>query len=118
MTPMDFIYLNVPGLLRRYTNPSPNWHDIVCAHSNTQLRIFQQNSLINPNADALKVPINEAVVRFSDLTAVGQAFVKSGAIERWLSACDRKQSVDAYRDGASLQRRFDKFLYELEGGKS
>jgi hypothetical protein len=107
---LDYISLNVPRLLSHFVNPTPDWHAKVVALATTQLRLFHKHSLIRHDAEALRLPIEKAVVRFSDYTPEGQAFVRSGAVEKWLTACDRKGSVEAYEDPALLERRIRAFL--------
>lgn len=110
MSDLDYISLNVPGLLARFVNPSPDWRAKVVALSTTQLGVFQKYGLIRHDAEALRMPIEKAVVRFSDYTPEGQALVRSGAVEKWLKACDRKGSVEAYADPALLERRVRAFI--------
>jgi hypothetical protein len=105
----DFVYLNVPGLLARYSNPSTDWHRKVKALARTQLAFFVANGLVYPTLAALSGPIESAVVKFSDFTPEGQAFIKSQAVERWLAACDRKGTIDAYQDSSGLASRLSKF---------
>ena len=110
MNDLDYVSLNVPRLLAHFVNPTPDWHAKVVALASTQLRLFQKHSLIRHDAEALRMPIEKAVVRFSDYTPEGQAFVQSGAVEKWLTACDRKGSVEAYEDPALLEKRIRAFL--------
>lgn len=109
-TPDDYISLNVPGLLGRYVNPSETWHSTVQAFAETQLRLFRQYGLINESAPALAVPVSEAVVRFSDYTSNGKAFVRTGAVDKWLASCDRKRDISSYSDTKPLERRIKAFL--------
>ena len=99
----DSIDLNVPGLMGRYSNPSSTWRNIVRALATTQMKLFRQYGLIKESAPALLVCIEEAVVGFSDYTAAGQAFVKSGEVDKWLRSCDRKGNLP-------LERRIVRFL--------
>jgi len=105
----DFIYLDVPGLLRRYGSESPDWRAVLLAFTTTELTVFIENGLLEQGAQALRVPIEEVEVRFSDFTAEGQAFIMTGAVEKWLAACDRKKTLAAYQDKASLEKRLTKF---------
>jgi hypothetical protein len=105
----DFIYLNVPGLLHRYGSQSSDWRSVILAHTKTQLTAFVRNGLIKDSAQALRVPHEDAVVRFSDFTPEGQAFLKTGAVDKWLAACDRKKVLAAYEDIAALEKRLEKF---------
>ena len=110
MSDLDYISLNVPGLLARYVNPSPDWRAKVMAFSKTQLDLFRKHKLIREDAEALHTPVEQVVVRFSDYTPEGQAFVRSGAVDKWLAACDRKGSLQAYEDSAPLERRIREFF--------
>lgn len=110
MSDLDYISLNVPGLLARYVNPSPDWRAKVVALSKTQLDLFRKHNLIRHDADALRAGVEQAVVRFSDYTPEGQAFVRTGAVDKWLAACDRKGSLQAYEDPMPLERRICAFL--------
>ena len=104
----DFIDLNVPGLLKRNNRPA-EWPEVVRAFARTQLDVLRDNNMLRKDAPALQVPIDEAVVRFSDYTPEGQIFVKSGALDRWLSGCDKTNTLSAYQDHARLQKYVDKF---------
>lgn len=110
MSNLDFKDLNVPGLLGRYSNPSSQWRATVLALARTQLELFQKHGLIKKDAAALRVPLENAVVMFSDYTPQGQAFLRSGAVDKWLASCDRKGTLSAYEDPAPLERRILKFL--------
>src|SRR5690348_203288 len=109
MKETDFIDLNVPGLLARYSNPAPDWKQIVLAFSSTQIEFFRQNGLLKRDAAVLSVPINEAVIHFSDYTEEGQRFLRSGAVDKWLAACDKNGTIAAYRDSSGLDRRLKEF---------
>lgn len=106
----DYISLNVPGLLTRFSNPTPEWRAKVLAFAATQLSTFEEHGLISAGAEALRVPIENAVVRFSDYTALGQQFVKTGAVDKWLASCDRKGEMSAYSDPVPLAKRIKAFL--------
>jgi hypothetical protein len=110
MNTADYVSLNVPGLLAHYSNPSPEWRAIVLAWSETQLAVFEKHGLIKKDAAVLRQPLEERVVKFSDYTPSGQAFVQTGAVDKWLAACDKRGSVSAYKDSASLEKRVLKFL--------
>jgi hypothetical protein len=110
----DYIDLNVPGLLARYSNPSPDWHQKVCALARTQLDVFKKHGLLKDTAPALVASLETVVVRFSDYTSTGQDFVKSGARDRWLSSCDRDGRIAAYEDCKRLEKRVTSFLASHE----
>jgi len=110
MRTADYVSLNVPRLLARYSNPTPEWRAKVLAWSKTQLAVFQKHDLIKNDAAVLREPLEKRVVKFSDYTPSGQAFVRTGAVDKWLAACDKRGSVSAYEDSASLEKRVLKFL--------
>jgi hypothetical protein len=106
----DYISLNVPGLLAHFSNPAPDWRAKILAAARTQIDVLQAHEMIRSDAAALVVPVEEAVIRFSDYTPLGQAFVLSGELERWLRGCDRAGRLAAYEDRGRLERRVQKFL--------
>ena len=110
MQKKDYISLNVPGLLAHFSNPAPDWRATILAMARTQIDVLQAHGMITSDAAALSVPLEDAVIRFSDYTPVGQAFVLSGELERWLRGCDRAGRLTAYEDLGRLERRVQKFL--------
>ena len=110
MTRPDYISLNVPGLLQRYANPTEQWRQKILALTGTQLEMLKKYALIQSSASALRVPLDQVVIRFSDYTELGQEFVLTGAIDKWMAACDRKNTLAAYEDTAALEKRIVSFL--------
>ena len=110
MSSDDFIFLNVPALLARYSEPSPEWRAKVLALAQTQIELFKKHGLIKEHASALRAPLDKAIMMFSDYTPPGQAVIRSGAVDKWLASCDRKGSLSAYEDPAPLEKRILKFL--------
>lgn len=106
----DYISLNVPRLLAHYSNPPPDWRATILAAARTQIEVLKAHGMIKLGAAALSVPLEDAVIRLSDYTPVGQVFVLSGELERWLGACDRAGRLAAYEDRGRLERRVRKFL--------
>lgn len=106
----DFIALNVPRLLARYSNPSSDWRPTVLALARTQIDVMRANEMISPNAAALSEPVENAVLMFSDLTPLGQEFLMTGETDRWLAACDRAGNLAAYEDHRRLEKRVRRFL--------
>jgi hypothetical protein len=104
----DFVYLDVAGLASHYSNPTESWPEIVRSLAQTELTFFLTNALLKPEFEAPK-NVAELVIRYSDFNDEGRAFVMSQAIERWLASCDRKGTVDAYRDPRGLNSRLAKF---------
>jgi hypothetical protein len=111
----DYISLNVPGLLQRYANPSQEWRQRILALTGTQLELLQKYGLIEGNAPALKAELDRVVIRFSDYTKLGQEFVLTGAIDKWMASCDRKNTQAAYEDRAPLEKRIATFLKARNG---
>lgn len=114
MNPHDYVSFNVPGMLARYANPTIEWERKVLAIARIQLELFKKYGLINDSAPALREPLNEVVMRFSDYTAEGQEFVRSGALDKWMASCDRKGSLEAYEDPKPLEKRIVAFLSSKE----
>jgi hypothetical protein len=110
VTRPDYISLNVPGLLQRYANPTEQWRQKIIALTGTQLEMLKKYALIQSGASALRVPLDQVVIRFSDYTELGQEFVLTGAIDKWMAACDRKNTLAAYEDTAALEKRIVSFL--------
>ena len=117
VTRTDYISLNVPGLLTRFANPSDEWRQKVLALTRTQLELLKEYALIQSDASALHVPTDQAVIRFSDYTKLGQEFVLTGAIDKWMAACDRKNSQAAYEEKGPLEKRIVSFLKTREAGR-
>ena len=103
----DFKYLNVPGSLCQYANPTDNRHEITIAIAETELTFFQEYGLLRTHKKP--ADIGSLVLWYSEFTDEGQAFLLSQAVERWLGSCDRKGTVDAYRDPKGLISRLAKF---------
>ncbi len=106
----DYISLNVPRLLAHYSNPPPEWRATILAAARTQIEVLRAHSMIRSDAPALSEPVEDAVIRFADYTPLGQSFVLSGELERWLRGCDRAARLAAYEDRVRLEKRVLKFL--------
>ena len=108
MSSRDFVYLHVPKLLSHYSNPTAGWTERVRALAETQFSFFQANNLLRSDFERPQ-HIATLVLRFSDFTEEGQAFLMSQAVERWLASCDRKGTPEAFRDASGLHSRLSKF---------
>jgi hypothetical protein len=130
MSQKDFIYTNVPGLLNIKEN---QWFTadavarakrVVIAYISTEIHFLMDTGLLRGDAPARQTPLDQAVVRFSELTEEGQDFIMSQAMVKWLGACDKK-SNDMFKRGASeeeslavyanpkgLYKRLEKFRKE------
>lgn len=115
MTDPDFKVLNAPGLLTRYLNPASNWSEIVRAFVGTQLDFFAKEGLVRLDAKALHVCVDDAVLMWSDLEPEGKLFFRTGAVDNWLASCDRKGTVEAYRDASGLVKRLKKLRSRYSG---
>ncbi len=114
MSNKDFIFLNVPGLLSRYGaasdgNPDEYHRNLILAYTGTQLKFFQKEGLLLKNLEAVELPVNEVVLKFSNFTEEGQKFIMSGATDKWLQSCDKKGDLAAYQDSSGLHKRLAKF---------
>ena len=121
----DFILLNVPGLLARKEIPETGrWKKVALAFSSTKVHFLIDAGLLKEDVPARSLPVDQAVIRLSDLTAEGQDFIMSGADDNWLGACDRKSNkmlaegateeerLNVYRDSSGLYKRLEKFRKE------
>ena len=110
MKRQDYVALNVPGLLQRYANPTEAWQKKILALARTQLDLLKKYEFINSGATAFHVPVEQLMIRFSDYTKLGQEFVLTGAIDKWMASCDRKGNLEAYENKAPLEKRILAFL--------
>ena len=99
--------------MQHYANPSRDWRKIILALTSTQLELLRKHHLINDGAQAFQVPLDQVVIRFSDYTKLGQEFLMTGAIDKWMASCDRKGTLAAYEDKAPLEKRIVEFLKEV-----
>jgi hypothetical protein len=115
----------VPGLLARKEIPETGrLRRLVAAYVKTEVNFLVATDLIRKDAVARVVPLEEVVIHLSDLTPEAQDFVRSGAIDSWLGACDRKSNrmlaegateeerLAVYRDPKGLYKRLEKFRKE------
>jgi hypothetical protein len=113
MPSRDFVYLDVSKLLSHYSNPTANWAERVRVLAETQLSFFEVNNLLRSGFERPR-HITTLVLHFSDFTEEGQSFLMSQAVERWLESCDRKGTLEAYRDARGLRSRLAKFRHGSE----
>ena len=109
MTQKDFIFLDVGSFIHRKVIPPSRWEETARSLCQTQIDFFRDHGLLEPHATALHCALEKAIVRFSDFTPEGQEFIMTAATDKWLKACDRKQTVEAYKDPSGLVRRLTKF---------
>jgi hypothetical protein len=107
MSEKDFTYLNVKSSIEhalRVIPPTDRYAKVAFIYSKTEIEFLRREKLIKSDAQAVTAPIEEVIIKFSDLTDVGQDFVMSKATTKWLGACDRK-SNDLLSKGASEEER-------------
>ena len=105
----DFIFLNVKSLIDHYSNPSAQWADKVRALAGTQLSFFQEQGLLRQGFSPVDTPIDDVILRASNFTEEGLEFIKTGATDKWLAACDKVGSIEAYKDASGLIKRLKAF---------
>lgn len=121
----DFTYLNVEALVYgalRVIPPTDRHAKSTLAYCTTEIKFFKDAKLLMPEASAWKTPVEQIIIRLHDLTEEGQDFIMSGAVHKWLGACDNKsnrmftekaatdeQRLEVYRDPTGLYKRLEKF---------
>ena len=115
----DYVIYNMPTMLgRSVTCPDPNdqnkwirderWYDSVRLQYFALFKFFQDQELLRAPFVAKLSDTDSVVLRFSDLTPEGQAFVKSGADDRWLASFDRPGSKKQRDDVSYLEKQLQK----------
>lgn len=112
----NFVYLNVPLALTRKFEvmdatsgrvtadvESMNRHMRVL---HTQVKFFVENGLLR-SSNLRSADWRSVCLEFEDFTDLGQRFVKSGAIEKWLRALDRSRTTSP-DDTSTLDRELAK----------
>jgi hypothetical protein len=129
----NFVYLDVHSSLERQKeNP---WFSAavverakrgVLTWASTEINFLIDAGLLRQDASARHTPLDQAVIRFSELTEEGQDFILSQATVKWLGACDKKsndmlkkgaseeQRLAVYSDPKGLYKRLEKFRKELK----
>ena len=116
MDQKDFVFLNAEMFIHRKTiPPSSRWEETARSLCRTQIDFFRDYGLLQPDAAVLHAPLDKAIIRFSDFTPEGQEFIMTAATDKWLRACDRKQTVEAYKDPSGLIKRLKKFREQKDG---
>ena len=114
MNQKDFVFLNVEKFIHR-PNASPQWQEIARSLTRTQIDFFQDYGLLRPDAPALHSPLEGVIIKFSDFTPEGQQFIMTAATDKWLQACDKKKTLEAYKDPSGLVKRLKKFREQKDG---
>ena len=86
------------------------WYRDILKIYGALLRFFSENGLIRDTAlmGASAPPLEELVLRYSDLTDLGQKLVKTGRIDRWLASFDQPGSKKPLGDVEYLERELRK----------
>lgn len=117
MTSKDFIYLNLPGLLKKRMLKDgesveiPGYRERTLIWTGIVTQFLKENELVVSDASLWNAKDDELVLRFNELTKLGQEFIMSQAVERWLSSWDRetKKNPNVLPSLEKLQKRFDRF---------
>jgi hypothetical protein len=110
----DYVALNVPGLLSRTVKvqdpvdsskwlPDPTWHEHTKELMAALLFFYRKNKLLKESQNL--PPTEQVVLKFSDFTELGQAFLQSGAEDRWLRSFDRPGNRKARSDVRYLEKQ-------------
>jgi hypothetical protein len=100
----DFILYNVPAMLARQVqrrDPSdPDqwirdeaWYEQVRRNYYALFSFLNANGLVTQPIACSAERLDSVVLRFSDLTPLGQAFVRSRAVDKWLTAAEKSQGA-------------------------
>lgn len=117
--PIDFAIVDLPTMLARDVRDhnadgterpyDGSWHRDVAEAEFTLAEFLNAKGLVDPSVVVQRR--NDLVIRFSQLSKLGQDFVMSQATERWRGSLDRrKPGAPINADG--LERRWKKFREE------
>ena len=123
MTTKDFNVYNMPGILAREVQrqdpaDASKWIRDEQWYSSTRetfynlFRFFQERQLVVRQLVESPDDVDKVVLKFSELTPRGQAFVKSRADERWLMSFDRPGSKKVPSDWTYLDKQLQKIQAE------
>ena len=79
------------------------------AYRETMRDFFVNEGLLVDPTQIQNMAADKIVIRYKDFTDEGWWFLKSLAVEKWLGSCDRKGTLEAYRNYDGLKKRFLKF---------
>jgi hypothetical protein len=127
----DYNMYNMPALLSTsVTCPDPkdpnkwirdeSWYVSIRQMYFALFKFFQDHGLSNALAVRELADTDKVVLKFSDFTPEGQAFVKSGADDRWLASFDRPGSKKSWDDVRYLEKQLAKLREgsSLKDGKA
>jgi len=118
----DWSVVNVPAVLRRKVRTydeqgreidDRSWYDRTVERHYVLAEFLSSTGLLRPGLSPERDP--SLVIMYSDLTALGQRFAMSGAIDRWVASVDRAPFASPLgMDG--LHRRWRQFLRKSGAG--
>lgn len=115
----DFNVHNMPAMLARtVTRPDERdpskwvrdeaWYESVREMYFHLFMFFQDHSLLTKRVVESRKDVDLVVLRFSDFTVEGKAFVMSKAPHKWLGSFDRPGSKKKLSDVSSLEKHLSK----------
>ena len=116
----DFIYLNVSRLIKRnvlrngIVTPIPEHRENTLEWIKISLEFYEDKKLLKKNAVSLNSNLEDIVLKFSDFNAIGQEFIMSQQVDKWLAAWDQKRNKNPdliiKPEKKKLELRFEKFM--------
>ena len=115
---VDFDVVNIPGALAVKSSISdgrgnwvddPDWNREAAETQYVLAEVLAENGLISAEQDVQRVP--HLVIRWSELTEVGQAFVRAES-EKWMRSVD-KTGMPETDKRTKLDRRWKRFSKNL-----
>jgi hypothetical protein len=111
--PIDYKVIDMPSMMARTVafqdpaNPSrwirdDKWYYDIRVIYGSLLKFLKDNNLLK--GDLEYSTIDDVVIMFTDLNALGQQLIKSGAKGRWLESFDRAESVKHPSDVRYLEK--------------
>jgi hypothetical protein len=115
----DYIVYNMPAMLgRAVTCPDPSdpnkwirdesWYNSVRRTFFALFKFFQAHGLLKSAVVSDIATTDQVILRLSDFTSEGQAFLKTGADDRWLASFDRPGSKKQRDNVSYLEKQLQK----------
>jgi hypothetical protein len=112
----DVTIINMPLLLgrrvlvRNFSGemvPDRTWHESIKRYYAGLYQFLREEGLLAPHVADNEEPLEELVMKMSDLNSNGQRLWRSGAVNRWLGSFDRmpKRSESDFRILKTALRR-------------
>jgi hypothetical protein len=79
------------------------------AYRETMRDFFVNEGLLLVEEKIKDMKPDDIEIFYTDFTDEGWLFLKSLAVEKWLGSCDRKGTIEGYRNYSALKKRLDKF---------